>query len=545
MTNITRQDKKNTNWSKVSDSSLVNAYRYRKKNDIEISNELNAELAKRFNNYDIESQKFQKKKTDWSKSSNASLMTAYHYRKKLNMQISDDLNEEMAKRFPNYDPNTKTFKQKTDWSKSSRESILVTYHYRKRNNIPISNELNIELAKRFPNYDPVTKTLNVKIDWSKSSDQSLKTSYYYRKKNNIQIPDELNKELTKRFNNYDPDTRTIKQKNDWSKSSRDSVLVTFHFRKRNHLPISDELNQELAKRFPNYDPVTQTLKKITKKKKISEYSKLTLHVTYYKYKRQNLPISDEFNEEMAKRFPNYDPINRSFKKTTNETTDSINEDQKATIQTKTQYKKHIIWSETTDNKLRSAYQYRKKNKILIPDDLNEELAKRFPGYDPEKQIFDKLEQTRQEEAYAEKLRKIVTNSRSKKIVVSVQTVDTKEDVTYNDVFVNGTKILSNHINTQIKLLCDDTILAIHGIITNDARYPNNPTWLAYNAQMQSIPPIKTNIYSGHYVQIKHISYINTKVNVFLDNKTTIILNKEKMKKIANGRYFVLNKDNSR
>lgn len=45
------------------------------------------------------------------------------------------------------------------------------------------------------------------------------------------------------------------------------------------------------------------------------------------------------------------------------------------------------WSKISDNSIRSAYSYRKSKKIDIEDILNEELAKRFPNYDKEKNIL--------------------------------------------------------------------------------------------------------------------------------------------------------------
>ncbi len=570
----TKQGKKN--WERVSNDSLINAYRYRKKNNIQISDELNAELAKRFSNYDPETKMFKHKK-DWSKTSDNCLMSAYfYYQQRYNKPMPEELHAELTKRFSNYDPETKTFKTKqTDWSKSSDQSLISSCHYHKKHNMQIPEGLNAELAKRFPGYDPETKTFkNKQTDWSKSSDQSLITACYYRKKHNMQIPAELtaelkkrclynkqkrhnstridwenfteqqlknvyyrmkrklhrlptklNLELANRFSDYDPQeqkfNKTIKKKNVFEYTNR-TLQVTYYEYHKLKKPIPDELNAELAKRFSNYDPETQKFKQEkTKNKSYTEFADNTLRSAYHKFKKQKLPIPDELNAELANRFSNYDPETQKFKPKTKS------------------------YADCTESALRSAYYEHKEQKLPIPDELNTELAKRFPGYDPEQKIFDVLEQISREEARAEKLHKLVMKSKNKKIIVSVQTVDVKEAVTYNDIFINGTKILSNHIDTEIKLLCDDTILAIHGIITNDVHYPHTPTWLAYNAQMKSLSPTQANTYSNYYVQINNIRDINDKINIFFNNKTTVVLSKEKLKRVANGHYFVLENQKTR
>ena len=64
-----------------------------------------------------------KEKTkDWSKHSDATLRRERNRRKQKGLPIEDSLNEELAKRFPGYDPKTKTFKRNKkaiDLSKSS------------------------------------------------------------------------------------------------------------------------------------------------------------------------------------------------------------------------------------------------------------------------------------------------------------------------------------------------------------------------------------------------------------------------------------------
>ena len=53
--------------------------------------------------------KLRKPSKDWSKISDNSIRSAYSYRKSKKIDIEDILNEELAKRFPNYDKNNKRF----------------------------------------------------------------------------------------------------------------------------------------------------------------------------------------------------------------------------------------------------------------------------------------------------------------------------------------------------------------------------------------------------------------------------------------------------
>lgn len=219
--------------------------------------------------------------------------------------------------------------------------------------------------------------------------------------------------------------------------------------------------------------------------------------------------------------------------------------QSSEVKTFKQIQIHKPYSKQNTDYIRNVYNKYKQHNIQIPEGLNEELAKRFPNYDPEKQIFDNFEKILQAEAQAKQLQQIVNTSKNGQIIVSIKTVKTKNHIKYNDVLINGNRILSNHIDTEIKLLCDNTVLAIHGTVTNDEHYPETPTWLAYNTQIQSLNTSKVQNFSGYYAQIKHISDTNDTVNIFLDNKTTIVLKKDKLKKIANGLHFVLEKKKTR
>lgn len=383
----------------------------------------------------------------------------------------------------------------------------------------------------------MTKNTQPDKDWSKYSDASLMLEYNYLHKRKLEIPQSLIDELMNRFKTCKPtksmckskterhnlSPRHYKRTQEWSGASHQSLMGAYYYRKSKNLPIPDDLHFALADKFLNYDTKTRTLIKIEEPINWAEKSNRSIQNAYIYRKHKNLPISEELKAELIKRFPNYDEESNTF----------------------TKVRKTKNYSEQSKTTLRIAYYNHKKTNKQIPDDLNAELAKRFHNYDPEKRVLLEKNKDVNAEKRATTLQQIAAQYTDTRIVVSVKPVDIKENVTYNNVFINGTKILSNHIDTEIKLLCDDTILAIHGIITNDVHYPRTPTWLAYNTQMKSLANIKANVYSEQYVQIKHISDTSDKVNIFLDNKITMSLSKEKLKKLADGRRFVLENQKTR
>ena len=479
---------KTKDWSKHSDATLRRERNRRKQKGLPIEDSLNEELAKRFPGYDPKTKTFKrnKKAIDLSKSSDN------------RKPIEDSLNEELAKRFPNYNKGTRCFGKNikritnTDWSKSSENSIKTTYYARKKKGKPIEDSLNEELAKRFPNYNPEKKSFgnghknisssNTRITNQKESTPNtnvkqthtniaitiplfsainkngkydlytydkenkpiklIKNSiaeydlYFYddafnkavvRKKNDINsfslyiidtqkgsllrlfnqgidilryIPQNhkillsgknsfyytaiapnskiekiinvplnveilkaqstpkhtvlINKnceeikvpllkitdesKLEKRNNlinhllgklsstpqikesksenqNVKEGKQEIKQNTDWSKSSENSIKTAYYTRKKKGKPIEDSLNEELAKRFDNYDKEQKAFTPRQKSKKDwCKYSDISLRNIYYSRKRESLPIEDSLNEELAKRFPGYDPKTKTFKR---------------------------------------------------------------------------------------------------------------------------------------------------------------------------------------------------------------------------------------
>ena len=386
-------------------------------------------------------------------------------------------------------------KEKTkDWSKHSDATLRRERNRRKQKGLPIEDSLNEELAKRFPNYNKETRCFGKNIkrirntDWSKSSDSGLRTVYKNRKTKGLPIEDSLNEELAKRFDNYDKERKAFtprqKSKKDWCKYSDMGLRNIYYSRKRESLPIEDSLNEELAKRFPGYDPKTKTFKRNKKAIDLSKSSDNRIRNTYYSRKKAGKPIEDSLNEELAKRFKKYDSETRTFVKQKDLT-------QKA--------------KENIDN-------HDSKNATVII---------------PSAHTVEALPKT-EKEPY-------------QKIIVEIKPIKMTLEGAYNDVFINGRKILKNHINTEVQLFCEDTILGIHGIISGNKYYPESPIWLIYDTNIQQRPPEQKNIITKHNILVKKIYNYPEEIRLELDNRAIVILGNEKMKKIAELRRFVLDK----
>ena len=662
---------KTKDWSKHSDATLRREHSRHKQKGLPIEDSLNEELAKRFPGYSAETRTFGKhakrKNTNWSNSSKDSIRNTYYTRKKKGLPIEDSLNEELAKRFPNYNPEKKTFenvpknvssfntkitnqkksKQKIDVNKTQTNTVITIplfsainkngkydlYTYDKENK-PIKlmhnsiaeydlyfyddafnkavvrkkNDINffslyiidtqkgsllrlfnqgIDILRYIPQNhkillsgknslfytaiapnSKIEKIINVPLNVEILKAQSTPKHTVFINKNceEIKVPllkitDESKLEKRNNLINHllgklssTPQIKESKSENqnvkeekqetktfiDWSKSSANSIKTAYYRRKRESLPIEDSLNEELAKRFPNYNAEKRTFGKNAKRKNTnwSNSSKDSLRNIYYSKKKAGKPIEDSLNEELAKRFDNYDKEQKAFTP---------------------RQKSKKDWCKYSDMGLRNIYNKQKKEGLEIEDSLNEELAKRFKKYDSETRTFVK------QKDLAQKAKENIDNHDSKnatviipsahtvealpktekeqyqKIIVEIKPIKMTLEGTYNDVFVNGRKILKNHINTEVQLFCEDTILGIHGIISGNKYYPESPIWLIYDANIQQRPPEQKNIITKHNILVKKIYNYPEEIRLELDNRAIVILKNEKMKKIAELRRFVLDK----
>lgn len=125
---------------------------------------------------------------------------------------------------------------------------------------------------------------------------------------------------------------------------------------------------------------------------------------------------------------------------------------------------------------------------------------------------------------------------STKLVVQVKNV---KDF-YNEVFVNDERVLPEHIDTQIKILADKTLLAIHCTINIKKNKKDKISqWLVYDTDMNLL-----GINHNKKTIIQNVEEKNGKVVLTLSDGSVGTLNLNKMKNISSGRKFML-KQNTR
>lgn len=119
-----------------------------------------------------------------------------------------------------------------------------------------------------------------------------------------------------------------------------------------------------------------------------------------------------------------------------------------------------------------------------------------------------------------------------KLSVTLKLVKQSLTDAFYDVYINGQKILRNHANTELKLFGDGTLLAIYGIVTTDKNLPQRPLWLVYNTDLVANKWAGRDKISGYRIYTKYISPTPTGVSIVLSNRMTILLETEKLKRLA-------------
>ncbi|MCM1295099.1 MAG: hypothetical protein NC311_06120 [Muribaculaceae bacterium] len=345
------------------------------------------------------------------------------------------------------------------------------------------------------------------IDWSSKSNGALRAAYTYRKKRGLTIEPELNEILAARFAGYD----TAQQKFTGRGGKRKSKSTA---------PVT---------------PIEKTQKDINWVSK----SNATLRTMYAYRKKRGLIIEPELNTALAARFPGYDAIQQKF----------TGRGGKRKVKAK---KVRIInWAEKTDVILRKAFKHRQNIPNGIDDALNAELARRFPSeYDPATRKFVKQQKSHdvttkdtQKSAIPTVVRTnapvtksqsvaSTTTAKPSQLSVTLKPVKQSLDATFYNVYVNEQLILRNHANTELKLLGDGTLLAVHGIVTDNKNLPQRPLYLIYDTNLVPNRWAGRDKIAGYDIYAKYITTTSDGVNVMLSNKCTIILNNEKLKRLA-------------
>ncbi len=368
---------------------------------------------------------------------------------------------------------TKYRKRTTNWAEKSDYALYSALNSRRKAGKEIEQELDAELQKRFPTYNPKTCTITRRstriTDWANATNQQLHTALNNRRTNGVQIEPALIIELQKRFPNFDPTTMTfVRKKTDWSKKSKKSIQNAIAYRTSRGLEIPAEITSALA----------------------------------------------EYNDT----------------KKTHITTD---------------------WSHTPAANLRAAYYYRQKRNMPIEPELNKALSLAFPGYDATAQKFTGKRPHKTSTATANQTIEKTTEPVITQILpekksqnpneISVYTEYVKSDLhgAYNNVYLNGKRILTNHYNTNIKLLFNDTLLAIHGIITDNRDFPKKPIWQIYDTNLKSRISLQKQKFSGYNIHANNITERDDGLYLTLSNRCIAIIKRDRIIKEAGNKHFII------
>ena len=325
----------------------------------------------------------------------------------------------------------------------------------------------------------------------------------------------------------------------WANSSDLSLRGAYSKRMRQGKEIEPELQAELSRRFPTYDCATNIFVGTGRGGRAaapSPYRDLSNNEVVLKYHAARMagtPIDDDLHTELKRRYRSrYDAVNR------------VLPDKKQ----KGSKKKPV--SELTDSSLKAAY-YNAAGKIS--NELNAELARRFPAYDAQTRKFIRLgrderfatpEEIKEFEARERRVAAAKQpNSASKPATEQITVLDGQLNVTmrrtkigldgtFYDVYVNGKRILHNHINTQLHTFLNGTILGVYGTATDIANLPTKQSWQIYDTRMsrrtftQINPITKKNVYiTGVHTlgDDKLVLDVSNKMRVQLDYKPSDIV----------------------
>ena len=431
------------------------------------------------------------------------------------------------------------------------------YHQTKKSGTQIDNELNAELARRFPNYNPTTQifkrgrianTNQSKDRFAKMRDTSLRTILGRYKSSGKEIPAELNSELARRFSNYNTVTQSFHRVHH-KKQSSVAPVATPHCEKSNvvHLPLyckatrNGTFNLYTTNQNNGYPILTgastpydlclfddKTNIAIVRKKKGDN--------------QFNLYVIDVNNHTVVP-FSKYGLTSVGYEPHLHKIYMSQDSSRRFTIISDTDIIEQVysMPMNTPQIKARTTL----SNTVIINKSGNEVRCKLIQVATPDNMarqnnLLHHILHNDEPVITPETVRKNANAVQYQNITVTVKSIKTTLDGTYNDIYINGVKFIGNHVDTKIKLLCDNTVLAIHGTVVNNPKYPAIPTWMVYDANLRSRIPEYKQKFSQYNIYANGITNMSNGTAILeLSNKAKVYLETERMKKIAQMRRFII------
>lgn len=566
-------------WIKKSDAALYSALRERRTRGHDIEPELSAALSERFTTFNPETKSIKRrstKHTNWANTTEKQLKVARLNRRRDGQPLEPDLIAELQARFPNYDAQTDTFIiTEIDWSKQSKKSLQTAINYRKRTGQIIPTEMTVALEQKRTDNRRKTRT-----DWSNASNQNLRMAYYYRITRKLQIEPSLNAALAAAFPGYDATTQTFTGKHHHTTHTKDITQKTNTETSKTVerlLPLYSvpTINGNYALHFNNGKTDKTLLKAasqpfevclINKKshlaiiRKIYNTKKFALYVINYKkgeliqqtkpgvaiisysptthelYTKQHRDIPSQvhcIHPDTAVSRPLMLPseLPKIMAAQIKKETILIEENGNVSahpLLTLGNYDENDAQNETINQILTLAHEriikFEQKQVQITKTEIKQpEPQDKAPVTATPKKTIEEPDQQR----------KITT------IPVYIEHVKSNLMGAYNNVYLNGKKILSNHFDTKIKLLLNDTLLGIHGIVTDNPDLPQTPIWMIYDTCMQSRIGKHMQKFSGYQVYAKNIIETNDGLRMDLSNRCTTILKRDRITKLAANKRFTI------
>lgn len=564
------------NWSNKSDTTLRNALHARYKKGADIEPELSIELAKRFPGYNPTTKKFSKngkeKITDFSHATPTQLRNCRAVRHAKHRPLEPELIAALQENFPNYDAATDTFirdfrtrKKTLNFSTATPEQLRRARLARHASGKPLEPELIAALERNFPKYDASTDTLirtthgRAKLKFnSNTSKQTLYNAYRYRIRLHMPIEQSLNDALAARFPEYDPVTQTMQKK---TKKSRQHVPEHTSTANERLFPLYSilSLNKNYALHFNNnkkndclltsaahpYEVCLIDQKtNLTIIRKIIDATKSALYVINYK----NGKVITETKSGVSM---------ISYSPETHEIYIRKHRDKEFPMWHISAHQNITSTSEIPDDLPRISASPAKPETILIDNGGNATthsplILGDFRTNDIQNKAITKMLQIAQKSGHTkQKKRKSARASTTQtkgrnthssapnSILVSVDPVKTDLMGTYSNIYINGHKILSNHFDTEIKLLFDGTLLGIHGTVTDKDNLPTSPIWMIYDTTLRSRINLNVQTFGGYQIHAKDIKETSDGLQISLSNRSIALLKYERIVKQAGQKRFVL------
>lgn len=129
--------------------------------------------------------------------------------------------------------------------------------------------------------------------------------------------------------------------------------------------------------------------------------------------------------------------------------------------------------------------------------------------------------------------------------VSTKRIKLTGDGIYSNVFVNGKKIIKNHVNTTLNTFFDGRLLGVNGIVTDDEKMPTRPVWKLYDTAMHEYENPQKSQFNKYKVFIMNIvPQVPDKLKLHFSNNTSVILKLEQYKSVSD-KIFVIDKEKTK